>query len=71
MKKQITTRAENFSEWYSDVIAASDLADYAPVKGCMVFKPNGYAIWELTQKMLDDEFKKIGVENAYFPLLIP
>lgn len=70
-EKNITPRAKDFSEWYLDIIAAADLADYAPVKGCMVIKPYGYAIWENIQKVLDSKFKQTGVKNAYFPLLIP
>jgi prolyl-tRNA synthetase len=70
-EKGITPRAVDYSEWYLDVIKAADLADYAPVKGCMVIKPNGYAIWESIQNYLDKEFKKTGVRNAYFPMLIP
>lgn len=70
-EKSIISRAEDFSQWYLDVIAAADLADYAPVKGCMVIKPYGYAIWENIQKVLDKKFKETGVKNAYFPLLIP
>jgi len=68
---KITPRGEDFSEWYQDVIAAAELADYAPVKGCMVIRPNGFAIWENIQKILDQKFKETGVENAYFPLFIP
>ena len=68
---KITPRGEDFSEWYQDVIAAGELADYAPVKGCMVIRPNGFAIWENIQKILDQKFKETGVENAYFPLFIP
>src|SRR3989338_972686 len=70
-EKNLTTRAEDYSQWYLDVIAAADLAEHSPVKGCMVIKPYGYAIWELFQKSLDAKFKEKGVENAYFPLLIP
>jgi prolyl-tRNA synthetase len=70
-KSGITTRAKNYSRWYLDVIREADLADEAPVKGCMVIKPRGYAIWENIQKVLDGMFKATGVENAYFPLLIP
>ena len=69
--KCITTRLEDYSQWYLDVIREADLADYAPVKGCMVIKPNGYAIWEKIQRTLDDKFKETGVQNAYFPMLIP
>ena len=69
--KKITSRKEDYSQWYLDVIFAADLAEYAPVKGCMIIKPHGYAIWETTQKILDEKFKETGVENAYFPLFIP
>ena len=71
MAKNITPRAENYSQWYLDVIAAGQLADHAPVKGCMVIRPTGYAIWEEIQKSLDRRFKETGHQNAYFPLLIP
>jgi prolyl-tRNA synthetase len=71
MKKGITRRDEDFSRWYTDVIAGARLADYAPVKGCMVIRPNGYALWERMQSCLDRMFKETGHENAYFPLLIP
>lgn len=67
----ITPRSEDYSEWYLDIIKASDLAEYGPAKGSMVIKPYGYAIWEKIQKVLDEKFKQTGVENAYFPLLIP
>ncbi len=71
MAKGITKRSEDYSRWYLDVIAAAKLADYAPVKGCMVIRPNGYAIWERMQAELDTMFKESGHVNAYFPLLIP
>lgn len=71
IEKSITTREDDYSQWYLDVIREADLADYAPVKGCMVIKPNGYAIWEKIQRALDDKFKETGVQNAYFPMLIP
>ena len=71
MAKNITTRAENYNQWYLDVISAGQLADYAPVKGCMVIRPNGYAIWEMMQATLDRMFKETGHVNAYFPVLIP
>ncbi len=71
MAKNITSRAENYSQWYLDVIAAGQLADHAPVKGCMVIRPTGYAIWEEMQARLDRMFKETGHVNAYFPLLIP
>ncbi|MFQ5630216.1 MAG: proline--tRNA ligase [bacterium] len=71
MPKGITTREQDYARWYTDVIAAAKLADYAPVKGCMVIMPNGYAIWEKMQAALDGLFKETGHENAYFPLFIP
>ena len=71
VEKKITPRAVDYSEWYLDIISVADLADYGPVKGTMVIKPYGYAIWEATQKILDEKFKETGVENAYFPMLIP
>ncbi len=71
VEKKITPRALDYSQWYLDVIDAAELAEHSPVKGCMVIKPNGYAIWEKTQKVLDAQFKTSGVRNAYFPLFIP
>ncbi|NOZ56802.1 MAG: proline--tRNA ligase [Calditrichaeota bacterium] len=68
---RITKRSEDYSRWYTDVIMQAQLADYAPVKGCMVIRPNGYAIWEKIQRVLDGMFKATGHENAYFPLFIP
>ena len=68
---KITKRSEDYSKWYLDVISAADLAENSSVRGCMVIKPNGYAIWENIQKILDAEFKATGVRNAYFPLFIP
>src|SRR6476620_4773811 len=68
---KITKRADDYSRWYTDVIAAAELADYAPVKGCMIIRPNGYAIWEKMQQALDGMFKETGHQNAYFPLFIP
>jgi len=70
-ENKITPRAEDYSEWYLDIIKAADLADYSPVKGCMIIKPYGYALWERVQSVLDKRFKEYGVQNAYFPLLIP
>lgn len=67
----ITPRAENYSQWYIDVIAAADLAESSPVKGCLVIKPHGYAIWEILRDHLDACIKRSGAKNAYFPLLIP
>jgi prolyl-tRNA synthetase len=69
--KKLTTRAADFSAWYNELVLRAELADYAPVKGCMVIRPNGYGIWELMQRALDDKFKATGHQNAYFPLLIP
>ena len=71
MAKNITPRNNNYSQWYLDVIKAGQLADYAPVKGCMVIRPSGFAIWEAMQARLDRMFKETGHLNAYFPLLIP
>ena len=65
------TRAQDFPEWYQQVIKAADMAENSEVRGCMVIKPWGYAIWELIQKDLDQRFKDTGHTNAYFPLLIP
>lgn len=67
----ITPRGENYSDWYNDLVQKSDLADYSAVRGCMVIKPHGYALWELMQRALDDMFKATGHVNAYFPLFIP
>ncbi|MBI1850546.1 MAG: proline--tRNA ligase [Planctomycetes bacterium] len=71
MAKGITSRATDYSKWYGDVIAQAELADYSPVKGCMVIRPNGYAIWEAMQRELDARIKATGHENAYFPIFIP
>ncbi len=71
MADAITTRAKDSSQWYLDVVKAAKLADYSPVRGCMVIRPNGYALWENMQRALDDMFKATGHENAYFPLFIP
>src|SRR3989441_838871 len=69
--QKITPRAKDFSEWYNDVVMQAELADYSPVRGCMVIRPHGYRIWELMQSALDDMFKATGHQNAYFPLFIP
>jgi len=69
--QRITPRAQDFSEWYNDVIMQAELADYSPVRGCMVIRPLGYRIWELMQRALDDMIKATGHQNAYFPLFIP
>src|ERR1700722_8290600 len=71
MAKNITTREKDYSEWYQDVIKVAELADYSPVRGCMVIRPNGYALWEGIQRDLDRRFKETGHVNAYFPVLIP
>jgi len=69
--KGLTPRAQDFSAWYNELILKAELADYSPVRGCMVIRPNGYAIWEEMQHALDRMFKDTGHENAYFPLFIP
>jgi prolyl-tRNA synthetase len=69
--KKLTTRAEDFSAWYNEVVLRAELADYSPVKGSMVIRPNGYGIWERMQRALDDKIKATGHVNAYFPLFIP
>jgi prolyl-tRNA synthetase len=71
MAEKITPRATDYSQWYIDVVINAKLADYAPVKGCMVIRPRGYALWEKIQQGLDGLFKETGHVNAYFPLLIP
>jgi prolyl-tRNA synthetase len=68
---EITPRSQDFSQWYLDVVRRAELADYSPVKGCMVIRPYGYAIWELIQQAFDAAFKRTGHVNAYFPLFIP
>jgi prolyl-tRNA synthetase len=68
---EITPQSQDFSRWYLDVVRKAELADYSPVKGCMVIRPYGYGIWELIQRQLDDRFKATGHVNAYFPLFIP
>lgn len=71
MAKKITDRSEDYSQWYQDVIREAKLADHSPVRGCMVIRPNGYALWENMKQVLDGMFKDTGHENAYFPLFIP
>ena len=71
MARNITPRSEDYSQWYLDIIREGELADYAPVRGCMVIRPTGYALWESIQRHFDDAFKETGHVNAYFPLLIP
>lgn len=70
-EKALTPRGEDFAAWYNEVVLRAELADYAPVRGCMVIRPYGYAIWELIQRALDEMFKQTGHQNAYFPLFIP
>ena len=69
--KQLTPREENYSQWYNDLVVKAGLAESSAVRGCMVIKPYGYAIWEKMQRALDDMFKATGHVNAYFPLFIP
>src|SRR6266478_4017128 len=69
--QKITPRAKDFSDWYNDVVMQAELADYSPVRGCMVIRPHGYRLWELMQQALDEMFKATGHQNAYFPLFIP
>ena len=69
--KNLTKRSENYSKWYNELVVKADLAEQADVRGCMIIKPYGYAIWEKLQHELDKKFKETGVQNAYFPLLIP
>ena len=71
MTKGITPKSEDHSKWYTDVITKAELADYGPVKGTMVIKPYGFAIWELVRDEFDRQFKETGHSNAYFPLFIP
>src|SRR5881396_2914831 len=70
-EKKLTTRAADFSAWYNEVVLRAELADYSPVRGCMVIRPRGYGIWERMQQQLDTMFKDTGHQNAYFPLFIP
>ena len=69
--KNLTKRSENYSQWYNELVVKADLAEQSAVRGCMTIKPYGYSIWEKMQRALDDMFKECGVQNAYFPLLIP
>ena len=71
MAKEVTKRSDNYSQWYNDLVVKADLAEQSAVRGCMVIKPYGYAIWEKMQSVLDGMFKEKGVQNAYFPLFIP
>ena len=67
----ITSMDEDFAQWYTDIVKKAELIDYTSVKGCMVIKPAGYAIWELLQRQLDERFKEAGVQNVYLPMFIP
>lgn len=71
MAKELTSRAENYAQWYNDLVLKADLAENSAVRGCMVIKPYGYSIWEKMQSVLDTRFKETGHQNAYFPLFIP
>ena len=70
-KKGLTPKSQNISEWYHDVVLRAGLADYSDVKGSMIIRPDGYAIWEKVMSVLDKWFKDDGVRNVYFPLFIP
>src|SRR5262249_19381432 len=69
--EDITPRSKDFSQWYTDVVRKAELADYSPIKGCMVIRPYGFAIWELMQAAMDRRIKATGHMNAYFPMFIP
>jgi prolyl-tRNA synthetase len=69
--RHLTPRAEDFSAWYNEVVLRAELADYSPVRGCMVIRPYGYRLWELMRDQLDRRFRETGHQNAYFPLFIP
>ena len=71
MSKEITSREKDYSQWYNDIVIKSGLADYSAVRGCMVIKPYGFALWENMRDQLDRRFKETGHQNAYFPLFIP
>lgn len=71
MAKEICTRAEDYSQWYNDLVYKAGLADQSAVRGCMVIKPHGYALWENMRDVLDKMFKETGHVNAYFPLFVP
>ena len=71
LPKQIARKDDDFDRWYTDVVRKAELADYTPVRGCMVIRPYGFALWERIQGALDGMIKRTGHENMYFPLLIP
>src|SRR5579864_2803587 len=70
-EKKVTPRSQDFAAWYNDIILRAELADYSPVRGCIVFRPDGFAVWENLRDELDRRIKKTGARNAYFPLFIP
>ena len=69
--ESITSMSEDFAQWYTDVVKKAELVEYSNVKGCMIIRPDGYAIWENIQKELDARFKATGVQNVYMPMFIP
>ena len=71
MAKDFSTREEDYSKWYNDIVIKADLAEHSDVRGCMIIKPHGFAVWEMMKDVLDKKFKDTGHQNAYFPLLIP
>ena len=71
MDKKLVSREEDYSKWYNELVVKADLAENSAVRGCMIIKPYGYAIWEKMQSQLDKMFKESGHENAYFPLFVP
>ena len=71
MGKHLTKRSEDYSKWYNELVVKANLAENSAVRGCMVIKPYGYAIWERMQEILDRKFKETGHSNAYFPLFVP
>ena len=71
VSKEITPRSQDFSQWYLDLVLKAEMADYGPVKGCMIIRPYGYAVWEHMQADMDRRIKETGHQNAYFPLFIP
>ena len=71
MSKELTSRAEDYSQWYNELVVKAALADHSAVRGCMVIKPYGYALWENMRDQLDKMFKETGHVNAYFPLFVP
>ena len=69
--EEITSMEEDFAQWYTDVVKKAELIEYSSVKGCMIIRPYGYALWENIQRQLDADFKATGVENVYMPMFIP